>query len=696
MSLSLFFAKNDGLIGILKALLPRKTKVFLKAWVGKRMWIADVSARILPVPVLWLEIAKLQMLYNNYSDALNCVEKVLKKKPELQIAIFLRAVIHLKLGAVDLALVDLGSLNYSTFLTSAMFKDLLNSLRMSGEIELALRYAIDYVSMNPSDAELKSELATLYSIKGRNDLAIQTLEDALTLMPDNIDIFRLLGRLYFVTKNEDKLRSLMRLAEINIGGKPDSYNVQAALYAKLGDYGQAVEMAKIALDMTRLDRTTIANYIRYMAGAGRLRETLDFLIHMIKIFPSYFIEDQYFFFTAYYVTTCGDYTSLSELDSVRKNLIDLPRQKRFASKDIQIFAPEWVSNIGHMATLDCHVKMARLINRSEELMVLYVPRAMQIGNSTFFDYWSQFFRVIHEPSDVGLSEKELWCFSVHYLSFPTFDGKNLPWYEAWGLIQKQWENKNYGPVLKLRECHLEDVVAIRKKIGLRGDDWFVCLHVREPGYGDQWNDPRHILRDADILSYLPAIKHIVDRGGWVIRMGDRSVKPLPKMDGLFDYARSEFRSATMDIVLSASCRFFLGSSSGLRYVASDFGIPCLTTNVAHTGASSFARHDLYIPKLYKNVITGNFASFAELLTEPLGFIHDLEVLSKLSWEIIDNSPDDILAVTEEMIKRLDGSIVYTEEESELQAKYLDLAEQVRSFGSIRIGNDFLQKYKQLL
>ena len=66
---------------------------------------------------------------------------------------------------------------------------------------------------------------------------------------------------------------------------------------------------------------------------------------------------------------------------------------------------------------------------------------------------------------------------------------------------------------------------------------------------------------ADIGTYLPAIKTVVAHGGWVFRMGNPTMKPLPAMEHVIDYAYSDVRSDWMDVFLCSQCRFMIGTAA---------------------------------------------------------------------------------------------------------------------------------------
>src|SRR3546814_3430723 len=86
------------------------------------------------------------------------------------------------------------------------------------------------------------------------------------------------------------------------------------------------------------------------------------------------------------------------------------------------------------------------------------------------------------------------------------------------------------------------------------------------------------LRDARIADYRPAIEYLTASGGYVVRLGDRSMTRAEPQAGLVDYPFTEAKSDWMDIYLAARCRFHDGTSSGMSFVPLLFGRPALLTN----------------------------------------------------------------------------------------------------------------------
>ena len=89
----------------------------------------------------------------------------------------------------------------------------------------------------------------------------------------------------------------------------------------------------------------------------------------------------------------------------------------------------------------------------------------------------------------------------------------------------------------------------------------VCVHARESGYHKESGIDSQSHRNADILSFVPAMRFLVDRGFTVVRMGDPTMHPLPPMEGVIDYCHHPARDPWLDIYLVASAQFFVGCMS---------------------------------------------------------------------------------------------------------------------------------------
>jgi len=156
-------------------------------------------------------------------------------------------------------------------------------------------------------------------------------------------------------------------------------------------------------------------------------------------------------------------------------------------------------------------------------------------NACLINYWRPFLQVVDDPTG-GLSSTDLFQRQRDCIGFTVLGSKAYHFWEAWAVVQKEWEAQGRGPLLRLDEEHATRGRAVLSdSLRLKDGDWFVCLHVREPGFHQDQTGLYQTTRNADIETYRPAVEKIVRMGGKVIRMGDSSMKPF-SMEGVYDYA----------------------------------------------------------------------------------------------------------------------------------------------------------------
>ncbi|MEZ2252567.1 TIGR04372 family glycosyltransferase, partial [Microcoleus sp.] len=378
---------------------------------------------------------------------------------------------------------------------------------------------------------------------------------------------------------------------------------------------------------------------------------------------------------------------------------DLAKIHQFTELGICILAQSFTAAIGHTALyIDLYVKINQLgWGESNRPILLVDPE--KTANLCYVHYWGRYMPVISDPL-------LLKSFSLLTESFQEISGilvrckqQYIWWAEAIALVEKQWNAEGRAPLLSLSASDTDRGWDCLEKFGFTKNSWFVCIHAREPGYAQQLNGVSYQNhRNVDIDTYLLAIKTIVARGGWVIRMGDPSMKPLPPLVGVIDYAHSNFKSDWMDVFLCAKCRFFLGDTSGICLVSYTFGIPCVLTNVVPIANRAFSSKNISIPKLLWSVKEDRYLSFAEAWEPPFEQHYKEDFLHKHELRLVDNTAEDVEDLTLEMLERLEGTVEYTAEDQRLQEIYNSLgANTCGSFGvNSRIGRDFLRKYAKSL
>jgi putative glycosyltransferase (TIGR04372 family) len=220
---------------------------------------------------------------------------------------------------------------------------------------------------------------------------------------------------------------------------------------------------------------------------------------------------------------------------------------------------------------------------------------------------------------------------------PKIKMKNFSWEVVYSY---DWEAQinGYLPVRLCKES-LDKAQKIRSEMGIPKEDWFVCLHVREGGFRNDWN--RREWRNATISNYIPAIQTITEAGGWVIRMGDNTMAPLPKIDRVIDYPHSPFKSDLMDIYLISNCQFYIGAHSGILDVAVLFQKPMIIPNMnAWTFGYPCKAFDIGITKHIYSCSQRRFLSIKEMFE---GSWSMQEVSGSLGedFKMYENSPEEI-------------------------------------------------------
>ena len=355
------------------------------------------------------------------------------------------------------------------------------------------------------------------------------------------------------------------------------------------------------------------------------------------------------------------------------------------------FISFFVRSIGHLCVEpDCYIKEELLGMRPKYNSIVLALRGA-VANQHLLNYWKRYnMRIIESP---------FLCFLLGPLSRNIFSGYNVYKYAFdYNPPFPEIQKRCYGrpPLLKLTESDRKRGWEFLEKAGMIKDSWFVCVHCREESFLGEVEERN---RSCDINNYLPAIREIVRRGGWVIRVGDSKMKFIPRMQHVIDYAHLGIKSDWMDVFLSANCRFFLGSNSGLCHLPTVFGVPGAIANcVPISAVLPYGADDIGIPKLVWSNDKQRFLTFPEIFNSPASNYRLDSSFSRGNIKPIENSPEDITELALEMLDKVEGKLSYTEEDEVLQRRFKFLMNPSHcSYGAIsRVGRGFLRKYANLL
>jgi len=268
------------------------------------------------------------------------------------------------------------------------------------------------------------------------------------------------------------------------------------------------------------------------------------------------------------------------------------------------------------------------------------------------------------------------------------------------------------PILSFNSEEMSKGRELLKKMGIGDDDWYVCFHARDASYAESRApelqpdqiDTKATHRNANIHSFLEAAKYVVEQGGYAIRMGAVVAEPLPSdlSPRIIDYA-TKYRSDFGDIFFTGTCRFFLGSPSGLSSAAMLFDVPIATAHRIPLFPPPHGPRSLFIPRFVRRRGDNDVMRFDDV--DAMGmfeFEHDRwwvrnDQFDEANVEIEPSSPSDIVDLCKDMLDRLEGV-----EPSEAGAKYQQIF--IDKFGSKgksfpfapRIGPRFAEKYRSMI
>ena len=388
--------------------------------------------------------------------------------------------------------------------------------------------------------------------------------------------------------------------------------------------------------------------------------------------------------------------AMALLTGVNERYLEEVRSFGLAESPFRVLESVWVRHIGHTAMIDYVVKLGILEGRQREETILYVPQGSRIANRFLVQQVAAHVRLIERPADLPFSPSAVQALHYDFLGPRMRDQSTAYYWEIAGKTHAQWHRERKAPLFAISaETKARGWAALRA-LGVPEGAWFVALHVRE-GTWDKRKPGNHGIRNAEISTYFPAIFEITRKGGWVIRIGDPSMTPLPQLPNVIDYCHSEIRSDWMDIFVLACCRFFVGTNSGPAFVPSMYGVPSVLTNWWPAGERPWQAADIFIPKMLRRLSNDSHLTLSETLREPFSWCYNRRYLADHGHvRLEDDDPEIIRAAVEEMLIRLDGGMTDGADTAELRSRAdaIYLAHGV--VGMSQLPREFLHRHRVLI
>lgn len=303
--------------------------------------------------------------------------------------------------------------------------------------------------------------------------------------------------------------------------------------------------------------------------------------------------------------------------------------------------------------------------------LIYLDRSKNISNNYILNIWkkkmtilpSLFFKQIDQMINI-FGSKEI--FSIPILSHNLeYDVDNL--FEKYQPIKFSEEEESIGK---------EEL----KKFGLKDNDKFICLAVRDGAYNEKIKhygldiDSSHNdFRNYDIKSFESAANALVDRGYFVFRMGVKVSNPLVTNNKkIIDYANSNLRNEFLDIYLGAKCNFCISTSMGFDDVPYIFNRPIGIMGVPIGDLRTHSKRFYLITKKHFDIKNNKNLSISEIFSRDLGFAFDQKIFAKKNIRLIDYNSDEIKNFCLEACDYFENKIIYDNQADALQKKFKSL------------------------
>lgn len=310
--------------------------------------------------------------------------------------------------------------------------------------------------------------------------------------------------------------------------------------------------------------------------------------------------------------------------------------------------------IGHMAVLTDHFFRKEKFNKSKKIFIAISQK--NVANEFLIKLIKE--KIITLKLPLAIFNFLCWSFKGKVF-FKDTAGKDLySDYETFNLIDKSLSINNDDKLTasKLLSC-----------CGIKEHNWYVCFHNRTSKYlsdydkhlyGHKVNFSYHDFRDSRVCTYKEALEYIIEKGGYVIRVGHDSGEDLDfikNKDKVLDFSK-EKRSDFMDIYLSSSCKFFLGGNAGISVIPYIFDKPLLLTNYTPIFVSPSPKiNSKSIPSLIWCDNKKRYLHFSEIFQSDIWKFGSINQFKEKNLRVIPNINEDILSACKEMFHFLENN-----------------------------------------
>ena len=398
-----------------------------------------------------------------------------------------------------------------------------------------------------------------------------------------------------------------------------------------------------------------------MTFSPRLLRTFDRLVDPVVAYPNRSYADQ---LRAHFAYMRAGRVPLRAFAHAAKIVVQLtagilvtPVSALFRLLGVRFVSID-LTQVGSVIYLDLFLRDNRL-GRCTPRHKLFACRSAYLDANTYaLDLYRPYLTFVTNPF-LKLALSPFFMnpfFQENTFRFDPSETFNATEWERRTFVHQIWRehDETFGaPLVSLDEttvAHGQEMMARLLPVGRK----FVALHVRDSGF---YGVTQRMTRNADITTYEPAIRYLIDQGYAVVRMGDPNMVAIDDMmarcgPDLIDYARSGLRSEFLDCYLCSQCAFYIGLGSGLLSLPIVFGRPSCNVNYYNVSTClGFFESDLTTFKKFRYISDDSLVPLDRLMRPPFSQNPQLRDLEAAGAYPEDNSADEILATVKEFVER---------------------------------------------
>ena len=236
----------------------------------------------------------------------------------------------------------------------------------------------------------------------------------------------------------------------------------------------------------------------------------------------------------------------------------------------------------------------------------------------------------------------------------------------------------YPIQLNLTKQEINKGELILKQMGIPKNAKIICITSRDDLYLRRTipsvDFSYHNYRDSNVNNYIPAIKALIKKNFYVVKMGKIAAKRVNiKSNKFIDYSFHPLRSDLMDFFLAYKCYFWIGNNTGLDQVARVFRKPLVLTNMAPFIALKMCeKKNYYLLKTYVNSKNQKL-SISKIFDYGIASFARSEDFKKKKIQLIELNPKEYKDVILDSLKLMkDSWRIKNKKDFELQRKFRKL------------------------